>query len=55
MQLLAEQGGIYAVANCCLRAVAQGIKIVVMQKNSAQLGTCKYLRLGAKPSHSLST
>lgn len=43
MELLVEQGRIYAVANCCSRAVDLGIKILVMQNNNAQPGTCKYL------------
>lgn len=40
--ILAEQGGICALVNCCSKAANQGIKTQVMQDN-AQLDTRKYL------------
>lgn len=52
--ILAEQGGICVLVKCCSTAIDQGIKILVMQDNSAPLGTCKYLQLGTKQCHSLS-
>lgn len=52
--ILVEHGGIFALVNCCSRAVDQGIKMLVMQDSSAQPGTCSYLQLRTKQSPFLS-